>query len=48
MLNGLLTSRIKAIGLKPQYDIAAKNNPLPWTDPLDISSKGIAGSTTRD
>ena len=23
--------RLKAIGLKPQYDIAASNNPLPWT-----------------
>ena len=24
--------RLKAIGLKPQYDISANNNPLPWTD----------------
>jgi ribonucleoside-diphosphate reductase beta chain len=24
--------RMKSIGLKPLYDIAAKNNPLPWTD----------------
>ena len=24
--------RMKAIGLKPLYDISAKNNPLPWTD----------------
>ena len=24
--------RMKAIGLKPLYDIAAKNNPLPWTE----------------
>ena len=23
--------RLKAIGLKPQYDISANNNPLPWT-----------------
>jgi ribonucleoside-diphosphate reductase beta chain len=23
--------RMKAIGLKPLYDISAKNNPLPWT-----------------
>ena len=23
--------RLKAIGLKPIYDIAASNNPLPWT-----------------
>ena len=33
-------SRLKAIGLKPQYDIAAKNNPLPWTQHW-ISSKGL-------
>jgi ribonucleoside-diphosphate reductase beta chain len=32
--------RIKAIGLKPQYDIAANNNPLPWTSHW-ISSKGL-------
>jgi ribonucleotide reductase beta subunit family protein with ferritin-like domain len=24
--------RMKAIGLKPIYDISAKNNPLPWTE----------------
>jgi len=24
--------RLKSIGLKPQYDISANNNPLPWTD----------------
>ena len=24
--------RLKAIGLKSQYDISANNNPLPWTD----------------
>jgi ribonucleoside-diphosphate reductase beta chain len=24
--------RMKAIGLRPLYDIPAKNNPLPWTD----------------
>jgi ribonucleoside-diphosphate reductase beta chain len=23
--------RMKSIGLRPLYDIAAKNNPLPWT-----------------
>jgi ribonucleoside-diphosphate reductase beta chain len=23
--------RMRAIGLKPLYDISAKNNPLPWT-----------------
>ncbi len=32
--------RIKSIGLTPQYDIAAKNNPLPWTEHW-ISSKGL-------
>jgi len=32
--------RLKAIGLKPVYDIAAKNNPLPWTQHW-ISSKGL-------
>ena len=32
--------RLKSIGLKPQYDIAAKNNPLPWTQHW-ISSKGL-------
>ena len=32
--------RMKAIGLKPVYDIAAKNNPLPWTEHW-ISSKGL-------
>ena len=32
--------RIKALGLKPQYDIPAKNNPLPWTQHW-ISSKGL-------
>jgi len=32
--------RLKAIGLKPQYDIAANNNPLPWTQHW-ISSKGL-------
>ena len=31
--------RMKAIGLKPIYDIPAKNNPLPWTEHW-ISSKG--------
>ena len=30
--------RMKAIGLKPIYDIPAKNNPLPWTEHW-ISSK---------
>ena len=32
--------RLKSIGLKPQYDISAKNNPLPWTQHW-ISSKGL-------
>jgi ribonucleoside-diphosphate reductase beta chain len=32
--------RLKAIGLKPLYDISANNNPLPWTQHW-ISSKGL-------
>jgi len=32
--------RMKSIGLKPAYDIPAKNNPLPWTEHW-ISSKGL-------
>jgi len=32
--------RMKGIGLKPVYDIPAKNNPLPWTQHW-ISSKGL-------
>mgnify|MGYP003297649346 CR=1 FL=1 len=32
--------RIRSIGLKPQYDIPARNNPLPWTEHW-ISSKGL-------
>ena len=32
--------RMKAIGMKPIYDIPAKNNPLPWTEHW-ISSKGL-------
>ena len=32
--------RMKGIGLKPIYDIPAKNNPLPWTEHW-ISSKGL-------
>ena len=32
--------RMKSIGIKPLYDIAAKNNPLPWTEHW-ISSKGL-------
>ena len=32
--------RMKGIGLKPVYDISAKNNPLPWTQHW-ISSKGL-------
>ena len=31
--------RMKAIGLKPMYDIPAKNNPLPWTEHW-LNSKG--------
>ena len=32
--------RMKSIGLKPIYDIPARNNPLPWTEHW-ISSKGL-------
>jgi len=32
--------RLRSIGLKTQYDIPAKNNPLPWTEHW-ISSKGL-------
>jgi ribonucleoside-diphosphate reductase beta chain len=32
--------RMKAIGLKPIYDIPAKNNPLPWTEHW-INSKSV-------
>ena len=32
--------RLRSIGLKPQYDIPANNNPLPWTEHC-ISSKGL-------
>lgn len=32
--------RLRALGLKPLYDISAKNNPLPWTQHW-ISSKGL-------
>jgi ribonucleoside-diphosphate reductase beta chain len=32
--------RMKAIGMKPEYDIAAKNNPLPWTEHW-INSKSV-------
>jgi ribonucleoside-diphosphate reductase beta chain len=32
--------RMKSIGMKPIYDIPAKNNPLPWTEHW-ISSKGL-------
>ena len=32
--------RMKAIGLKPLYDIPASNNPLPWTDNW-LKSRGV-------
>jgi ribonucleoside-diphosphate reductase beta chain len=32
--------RLKAIGLKPVYDISANNNPLPWTSHW-INSKSV-------
>ena len=36
----IANKRLKAIGLKPQYDIPMRNNPLPWTQHW-ISSKGL-------
>jgi ribonucleoside-diphosphate reductase beta chain len=36
----IANKRMKAIGIKPIYDVAAKNNPLPWTQHW-ISSKGL-------
>jgi len=36
----IANKRIRAIGLKQQYDVPAKNNPLPWTTHW-ISSKGL-------
>ena len=35
-----MRSEQQAAGLKPQYDVPAKNNPLPWTTHW-ISSKGL-------
>ena len=32
--------RIKALGIKPIYDIPAKNNPLPWREHWN-SAKGL-------
>ena len=36
----IANKRIRSIGLKQQYDVPAKNNPLPWTTHW-ISSKGL-------
>jgi len=36
----IANKRLKAIKLKPQYDIPASHNPLPWTQHW-ISSKGL-------
>ena len=36
----IANKRLRAIGLKPVYDIPLKNNPLPWTEHW-ISSKGL-------
>ena len=36
----IANKRLRSIGLKPLYDIPAKNNPLPWTEHW-ISSKGL-------
>ena len=40
--------RMKAIGIKPEYDIPAKNNPLPWTDHwLNSKSVQVAPQQTQ-
>jgi len=36
----IANKRLRSIGLKPVYDIPARNNPLPWTQHW-ISSKGL-------
>ena len=36
----IANKRLRGIGLKPLYNIPAKNNPLPWTEHW-ISSKGL-------
>ena len=36
----LANRRMKAIGLKPLYNVADRNNPLPWTEHW-IKSKGV-------
>ena len=36
----IANKRLRSIGLRPQYDVPAKNNPLPWTEHW-ISSKGL-------
>jgi ribonucleoside-diphosphate reductase beta chain len=36
----IANKRMKAIGIAPIYDVAARNNPLPWTQHW-ISSKGL-------
>ena len=36
----IANKRLRSIGLKAQYDIPARNNPLPWTQHW-ISSKGL-------
>jgi ribonucleoside-diphosphate reductase beta chain len=33
--------RMKAIGLKPIYDISSRNNPLPWVDEHWLNSRGM-------
>ena len=36
----IANKRMKALGLDPIYDVAQRNNPLPWTQHW-ISSKGL-------
>ena len=40
--------RMKSIGLKPAYDVAASNNPLPWTEHwLNSKSMQVAPQETE-
>ena len=39
-VEGIANRRLRSIGLKGQYDIPMRNNPLPWTEHW-ISSKGL-------
>jgi ribonucleoside-diphosphate reductase beta chain len=40
LFRSVANRRLKGIGLRPLYDISAKNNPLPWTEHW-LNSKGL-------